>query len=78
MIGQLDKNSFRAGSIAAVIAWCCGIGSAVVARGLQVQPTETVATSQQILAIAREHTGTLLGFMAFDTIFVNGYVTVLP
>jgi len=47
-----------------------------VARGLNVQPTETVATSQEILAMAREHAGTLLGFMAFDTIFVIGYVTV--
>ena len=26
--------------------------------------------------MVREHTGTLLGFMAFDTIFVIGYVTV--
>jgi hypothetical protein len=59
-----------------VIAWCCGIGSALVARGLNVQPTETVATGQEILAMARDHTGTLLGFMAFDTIFVIGYVTV--
>jgi len=72
----LNKNSFRAGSIAAAIAWCCGIGSALVARGLNVQPTETVATSQEILSMAREHAGTLLGFMAFDTIFVIGYVTV--
>jgi hypothetical protein len=72
----LNSNSFRAGSIAAVIAWCCGIGSALVAHGLPVQPTETVATSQEILAMARDHTGTLLGFMAFDTIFVIGYVAV--
>jgi hypothetical protein len=26
--------------------------------------------------MAREHTGTLLVFMAFDTIFVIGYVTL--
>jgi len=68
--------SFRAGSIAAVIAWCCGIGSAVVAHGLNVQPTETAATAQEILAMAQQHTDTLLGFMALDTLFVIGYVTV--
>jgi hypothetical protein len=58
------------------VAWCCGIGGAIVARGLNVQATETASTGQDILVIAREHTGTLLGFMAFDTIFVIGYVTV--
>jgi hypothetical protein len=72
----LNTNSFRAGTIAAVVAWCCGIGSAIVARGLNIQPTETVATSAEVLGMAQEHTGTLLGFMAFDTIFVIGYVTV--
>jgi len=75
-IRQLNENSFRAGSIAAGIAWICGIGSAIVAAGLNIQPTETVATSQQILAMARDHTSTLLRFMALDTIFVIGYVTV--
>ncbi|HYL37756.1 MAG TPA: hypothetical protein VEV17_17710 [Bryobacteraceae bacterium] len=54
----------------------CGIGGALVAHGLNVQPTETVATAQEILALAREHTATLLGFMALDTLFVIGYVTV--
>jgi hypothetical protein len=72
----LNKNSFCAGFIAAVIAWCGGIGAAIVARGMNIQPTETVATSQEILGMARDHTGTLLGFMGFDTIFVIGYVTV--
>lgn len=75
-IQKLTRNSFQAGAIAAAVAWVCGIGSGVVARGLNVQPTDTVATAEQILAMAREHTGTLLGFMAFDTIFVIGYVTV--
>lgn len=47
-----------------------------VTRGVNVQLTEVVATSQEILAMARDHTSMLLGFMAFDTIFVIGYVTV--
>lgn len=72
----MSPRSFRAGFVAAVVAWCCGIASAIVARGLNIQPTETVATSGDILAMARDHTTTLLGFMAFDTIFVIGYVTV--
>jgi hypothetical protein len=72
----LNKHSFRAGSIAAAVAWLCGIGGALVARGLNIQPTETVANSREVLAMAQEHTRTLLGFMAFDTIFVIGYVTV--
>lgn len=72
----MSKNSFHAGSIAAATGWVCGIGSAVVARGLNIQPTETVATRQEILAMAQQHTSTLLGFMAFDTLFVISYVTV--
>src|SRR5579864_2229358 len=72
----MNKNSFRAGSIAGAIAWLCGISSGVVAHGLNVQPTETVATSQEVLGMAQQHTSTLLGFMALDTLFVIGYVTV--
>lgn len=72
----MSRNSFLAGCIASVTGWCCGIGSALVARGLNVQPTETVATKQEILAMAQQHTGVLLGFMAFDTLFVISYVTV--
>ena len=69
-------RSFRAGAIAAAIAWLCGIGSGVVAQGLNVQPTETGATRSEVLAMAQQHTNTLLGFMALDTLFVIGYVTV--
>jgi hypothetical protein len=47
-----------------------------VTRGLNVQPTETVATRAEILAMAQQHTGMLLQFMALDTLFVIGYVTV--
>jgi hypothetical protein len=72
----MSRNSFRAGSIACVIAWCCGIGAALVAHGVNVQPTETVATKQEVLAMAQQHTHVLLGFMAFDMFFVIGYVTV--
>src|SRR5579863_8451305 len=70
------NRSFRAGSIAAAIAWLCGIATVFVTRGVNVQLTETVAISHEIMAMAREHTSMLLGFMAFDTIFVIGYVTV--
>jgi hypothetical protein len=72
----MNRNSFRAGSIACVFAWCCAIGGAVVAHGVTVQPTEGVATRQEILAMAQQHTRALLGFMALDTLFVIGYVTV--
>ena len=72
----MSRNSFRAGSFASVAGWCCGIGATLVARGLNVQPTETVATRQEVLAMAQQHTSVLLGFMAFDTLFVISYVTV--
>lgn len=72
----MNNRSFRAGSIAGAVAWLCGIGGGIVAHGLNVQPTETVATKAEILAMAQQHTDTLLGFMAFDTLFVIGYVTV--
>jgi len=72
----MGRDSFRAGSIAAGVAWCCGIGSVFVTRGLQPQPTETVATKAEVLAIAQQHTSMLLGFMALDTLFVIGYITV--
>jgi hypothetical protein len=72
----MNERSFRAGSIAGAAAWLCGIGGGIVAHGLNVQPTETVATKAEILAMAQQHTDTVLGFMAFDTLFVIGYVTV--
>ena len=72
----MNQNSFRAGSIAAAFAWCCGIGSALVAHGLNIQPTETVAAKAEVLAMAQRHTDTLLAFMALDSLFVIGYVTV--
>jgi hypothetical protein len=72
----MSQNSFRAGSIAGAIAWCCGIGSAFVAHGLNGQPTETVAPTPELLAMFQQHTRELLGFMALDTLFVIGYVTV--
>jgi len=72
----MRRNSFRAGCIAAAVAWCCGIGTLFITRGLNPQPTETVATKAEILAIAQQHTSMLLGFMALDTLFVIGYITV--
>ena len=48
----------------------------LVTRGLNVQPTETVATKAEILAITQQHASMLLGFMALDTLFVMGYLTV--
>jgi hypothetical protein len=72
----MNRNSFRAGSIAGAVAWCCGIATVFVTRGLNVQPTETVATKAEILAVTQQHTGMLLQFMALDMLFVIGYVTV--
>lgn len=72
----MNRNSFRAGSIAGAVSWCCGIGTVFVTRGLNVQPTETVASKAEILSMVQQHTGMLLQFMALDMLFVIGYVIV--
>jgi len=71
-----DKKSFRAGSIAAIIAWCAGIGTVLVTRGIVVQGSELVEPRSKIAALISEHAEIVLRFMALDTLFVIGYVTV--
>jgi len=72
----MNRRSFRAGSIAAAVAWCTAIASAVVSGGLDLQPTQEIASRQDVLTIVHDHTGALLGFMAFDTIFIMSYIAV--
>ena len=71
-----NSKLFRAGSIAAIVAWCAGIGTVLVTRGIVVQGSELVEPRSKIAALISNHAEIVLRFMALDTLFVIGYVTV--
>lgn len=71
-----SARSFRAGSIAAAIAWLAGIGMTVISKGIAVQVTETVEQKDRLLGIVGTQTDLLMHYMGLDLLFVTGYVTV--
>lgn len=71
-----NARSFRAGSIAAAVAWLAGISMTVVSKGMEVQATETVEQKDRLLGIVGTQTDLLLRYMGLDLLFVTGYLTV--
>jgi hypothetical protein len=80
--GPIDKleaphgATLWAGALGAILSWTSGIGLALVSRGADLQLSDAVESQERLRAMVAGHPQLLLKAMAWDGLFVTGYVVV--
>jgi hypothetical protein len=68
--------TLRAGGLAAILSWTSGLGLALVSRGADLQLSQAVESQERLRTMVAAHAQMLLEAMAWDGLFVTGYIVV--